>query len=445
MLKKIFYRTLLAAVTAAALTGCDSTMQRAEHEKFLARDQTKFNRQRLDIMYQVAEQQYKVGDLDKCREQLRTALTVTTPYAPTHILAARVELEGGSLEVAEAQLKEALAIDSTKAEPFYLLGVVQQRWQKYDQACEYYQQACEINASEALYVLAVAEMQMTLGHLDGARQLLEDKMRYFEQSAAMRIALARIAVLQGDAMLAARMYRDATLLLPEDKNLRWTYASALFDANKYSDAARILEDLRRDPPTLPKVATARISHTAADAETDQAAAKSIKVTLLMTLGECYMALQRPMDARDCFTETIRLQGDNVAAYLSLGKICLLANDLNMTLDATDKVLRYEPNNMAALTLQAAALQKQEKWTEALTALNKATRLEPTNGTVLCMRGISQMQLGQKDAAADTFTKAVALTPSDSWAKELLARVRPTLSAPEPAVTTAQPTGTEGAE
>ncbi len=425
MLRNKLYRTLLAAGIAAALAGCDTAMQRAEHEKFLARDQSNFNRQRLDIMYQVAEQQYKVGEFDKCRESLKTALAVTTPYAPTHVLAARVELEGGSLEVAATQLKEALAIDAAKAEPLYLLGVVYQRWQKFDTASDYYQQACAKNPGEALYVLAVAEMRMTLGQLDEARQLLEDKMAYFEQSAAMRIALARIAVLQGDAPLAARMYRDATLLLPEDKNLRWTYAGALFDAGKYGDAARILEDLRRDPPTLPKAANSLTKgSTTSDAETDQAAAASTKGSLLLTLGECYVALQRPLEARDCFQEIIRAQPNNVSAYLSLGKTCLMTNDLATTMAAAQKALRFEPDNIQALILQAAVLQKQQKWTESLVSLNKAARLAPKDGTVLCMQGISLSQLGQKDAAVHSFQKAVELNPTDPWALELLTSTQP---------------------
>jgi tetratricopeptide (TPR) repeat protein len=384
-------------------------------------------------MYQVAEQQYKVGDLAKCRESLKSALAVPTPYAPMHVLAARVELEGGSLDVAATQLKEALTIDGSKAEPLYLLGVVYQRWQKFETACDYYQQACDKSPSEALYVLAVAEMRITLGQLDQARQFLEDKAVYFEQSAAMRVALARIAVLQHDPTAAARYYRDASLLLPEDKNLRWTYAQSLFDAGKFADAARILEDLRRDPPTLPKSRDGLSKSDTTDADTDQVAAVSVKQSLLMTLGESYVALKRPMDARDCFQEIIRAQPDNVSAYLALGKTCLMSNDLGTTTAAAQKALRFDPENVPAMILQAAVLQKQEKWSESLDMLNKAARAAPKDSIVLCMRGISQLKLGQNDVAADSFQKAVALHPNDAWANELLANVRPVSAAPAQAL------------
>ena len=414
---------LLAALTAGALAGCDAALDKG-HKEFTAQSRADFDRQKLNILCQVAEQQYKVGDLDKCRESLKNALTVATPYAPIHILAARVELEGGNLDVAASQLKTALEIDSTKAEPLYLLGLVYQRWQKFDTACDYYQQACDKNPGEALYVLAVAEMRITLGQLDEAKQFLEDKMLYFEQSASIRIALARIATLQGDPAAASRHYRDATLLLPEDKNLRWTYAESLFDAGKYADAARILEDLRRDPPAMPKASGALARGAAADAETDQAAAASVKAGLLMMLGESYVALKRPLDARDCFQEVIRAQPDSVPAYLALAKTCLLSDDLATTAAAAQKALRFEPENVPAMILQAAVLQKQQKWTESLATLNKAARISPKDLTVLCMQGISQQQLGQKDAAVHSFQMALAISPADAWANELLGRLAP---------------------
>jgi len=469
---KMTIGVLLAVLTAGAMAGCDAALDKG-HQEFTEQSRAAFDRQRLDIMYQVAEQQYRVGELDKCRESLKNALAVPTPYAPMHVLAARVELEGGNLDVAATHLKKALEIDATKAEPLYLLGLVYQRWQKFDTACDYYQQACDKNPGEALYVLAVAEMRITLGQLDEAKQFLEDKMLYFEQSASMRIALARIATLQGDPAAASRHYRDATLLLPEDKNLRWTYAESLYDAGKYADAARILEDLRRDPPAMPKATAALAKGAAADAETDLAAAASVKASLLMMLGESYVALKRPMDARDCFQEIIRAQPDSVPAYLALAKTCLLTNDLATTTAAVQKALRFEPENVPAMILQAAVLQKQEKWTEALALLNKAARIAPKDLTVLCMQGISQLQLGQKDAAVSSFQKAVALNPADAWANELLGQLTPVAGpmippvpaslsngpvgmnpvdtvipaslepAPAPAVTNAMPKGADG--
>src|SRR4051794_38656453 len=107
MRTKLFYSTMLTAALAVGFAGCE-----AEHTKFVkdSKQQKNWELQRVDIMYQVAEQQYRVGDMDQCHESLKQALAVNAPYAPIHVLAAKVELEGGSLEEATTQLKQALAI-----------------------------------------------------------------------------------------------------------------------------------------------------------------------------------------------------------------------------------------------------------------------------------------------------------------------------------------------
>lgn len=434
MRTKLPLAAVLTAALAAGFAGCEGA-----HKPFVEQSEQKKNwdLQQMNINYQVAEQQYRVGDLDKCRESLKQALAINAPYAPIHVLAAKVEMEGGSLDEAIAQLKKALTIKPADPEPLFLLGVVYQRVQKFDTALDYYRQACEKNANEARYALAVAEMEIALNQLDHAKLFLEDKLNNFEQSPAMHIALGRIATLQDDPARAARCYRDATLLAPEDKNVRWFYASALFDAGRYSDAARILEDMRDDPPAPPKASSAYSSKVseavkAADAEAEAATAISAKVSLVMMLGECYVNLKRPVDARDCFQEVLRLQPANVSAYLSLGKTSLLADDFGMTVSAAQKVLRLEPDNVNALILLAAAQEKQKNWTDAQGTLVKAARLAPKDSTILCLQGLAALQLGQKDAATAYFTRAVALNPTDTWATSLLEQVKPGAAAPAPA-------------
>ena len=61
----------------------------------------------------------------------------------------------------------------------------------------------------------------------------------------MRIALARIASLRNDYDAASKYYREAVTLMPDDKNLRRSYAEALFYANQFASAAAILETIRK--------------------------------------------------------------------------------------------------------------------------------------------------------------------------------------------------------
>lgn len=428
------YRTFVTAVVVALFAGCEGP-----HKEYVKPHLDAFAATRANMLYQAAEQQYKVGELTKCRESLKKAIEADPehPYAPLFVLTGRVELEGGSLERAATALKKAVEIDGKNAEGYYLLGVVYQRWQKFEEASGYYSQAADKKPEEATYAVAAAEMLIANGQLEEAKEFLSTKMYYFEQSAAMRIALARIATLQGDAAGAARNYRDAVLLLPEDKTLSFNYALALFDAGKYTEASKILEGLRYDPPTLPKARKA----SAEDAETDAKAAVSNKVSLLITLGECYVNMKRPVDARDCFQEAIRAQPANATAFLALGKTCLMTGEYQIVIEAADRVLRLDPRNVDAMILQAAVQQKEKKWNDAMVTLAGAAKITPKDPTVLCMSGISAMQLGKKDYAVTFFELALAAKPGDAWAGELLESVRPATpapAAPTPAAVPAEP-------
>src|SRR6185295_13904497 len=88
---------LLALVVATASTGCEKLLK-DEHAKNVKKGDETWSKAKQAIQYEVALQQYKVGDYDKCRETLRTALGTASPTAAILTLAAKIEMEqSGSL------------------------------------------------------------------------------------------------------------------------------------------------------------------------------------------------------------------------------------------------------------------------------------------------------------------------------------------------------------
>ena len=396
------YRSLAFAGIAAAIfvsTGCEDaskTQATMKQEQY-----NKWNATRVGVMLQLAQQQYEVGDYDKCRKTLDEAFSTKAPSAQLHVLAAKVEIEKGSLEAAADHLQTAARIDPNSPEPFYLLGVVYQRWQKNDVAADYYQQAWDRKPSEAMYMMAVAEMKISLGKLDDAKKILQDKEVYFEQSAALRIALGRIAAKQKDHAMACKYYRDAVILLPEDQHVRRSYAEELYYAGKYADAASIFEDMKKD------------------------AKGSEKEGLELLLAECDLNLRRPFDARSNLQEVVRDNPNDTVAYLLLAETCVETGDTSIALASAHKVLRLEPENVKAMIVDAVILQRQRNWADSRAMLEKALKLSPGNSTVLCMIGRSADELGNKPEAVAFYQKAVEANPKDTWAGELLERAKGT--------------------
>ena len=123
MIRFSHYRTFaLASALALALPACDTT----PHKDMHVEQRTKWDLTKIGVLYQLALQQYQVGDYDKCRQTLAQIFATTAPHAPSHILAAKVDLEKGSLENAAAHLKTAVQIDPNYADAYYMLGVTYQ-------------------------------------------------------------------------------------------------------------------------------------------------------------------------------------------------------------------------------------------------------------------------------------------------------------------------------
>lgn len=407
MSRNSLYRSLVIATCvslAAGFGACSDQRNTSGHDKI----ESKWEAAQTSVMYQLAEQQYKVGDYDKCEKTLRDALAVKTPNAPLHTLAGRLFIERGQLELAVEHLKQSVEINPSLPDAYYYLGVVYQRWQKNDVACDYYQQAWDRKSTEALYMLAVVEMKITLGKLDDAQKILEDKLVYFEQSAAVRIALGRIATLKHDFAHACNYYREAYVLMPEDLNIKRSFTESLFYAGRYREALALLDELRKEPKLTEKS------------------------NLLQMLGECYLNLHRPQEARNTFQEEIRQDPDIVLAYVGLGKACLQTNELTTTYAAAKKIQQLQPENEQAYILMALVQQKQRRWAEAAVTLEKAAAIKPNDSTIWCMLGVTAQQQGNTDRAIAMYEKATQVNPQDAWANELLARVRPAAT-PAPAV------------
>src|SRR5262249_16670350 len=159
------------------------------------------------------------------------------------------------------------------------------------------------------------------------------------QTGAVRIALGRIAAIRHDYPTACRYYRDAVILLPEDDNLKRTYADALFQAGRYADAAPMLQDiLQKMEDAKNQTSTSVVSSTP---NANKLPPPDNQPILLM-LGNCYLNLRRVREAKACYQQITRDHPENLQALLGLGKVAVQSNELGAASAVARKVLQREP-------------------------------------------------------------------------------------------------------
>lgn len=386
---------LLAFAVVAPLTGCSDTNY--DEQKEAAKKQ--WNAARARVQANLALEQYQAGHFDQCRSTIDEALKLDPDNASLHILAAKVGIEQGALDVADRELETARRLAPDNGEALYLSGVVSQRWQKTEKACEYYRQAAEKQPTELAYLLAQAEMLVALGRGDEALKLLEERVVFFEHSAAVRDAVGMLYMQKGRYPQAVDMFRQATILASSELSFREHLALAQFRAGQHREAAETLERLLKSEGYLKRA------------------------DLFVALGECRLQTNRAREAREAFETAAQLNPSQAAIWLGLGKAALELGDVKRAELSLRRCLAADPTSAEANLLIGYARLRQDKPEDALSAFRKAAALAPNDTVAMCMVGLALERLGRGREAMDCYVRALKAKPGDDLATRLMAEVR----------------------
>jgi tetratricopeptide (TPR) repeat protein len=355
---------------------------------------------RATVLYSLAQDQYKAHDFDKCKETLAQALKISPEGAPLHTLSAKVAIEQGQLELAEQELELARKFGPRDPEPYYLSGVVYQRWQKPVTALEFYKLASERAPAELSYVLAQSEMLVALNRVPEALALLQDKVAYFENSGAIRDAVGQLLVQSGRYVDAIDMYREAAILSEEGQadSVRERLAMACFYAKRYRDCAETLNLLL---------------------EKD---GYSKRADLFAVRGECLMNVDDLHGARRSFETATELNPLSARNWQSLGRAALQVGDYKRAEFALHRSVGIEASIAETHLLMGYVNLKEGKLPDALTAFRRASALDSSDTVSLCMVGYTYEKMGRTDLAMSYYGRAMKLRPGDDMARQLMAQI-----------------------
>src|SRR5262245_28727942 len=155
------FRKFIASVCIClAVAGCASTSKKRVVDKEAANK--RWTGARAAVLGQLATDQYKSGNFDKSRQSINEAIRLSPDNPQLRLLSAKLAIEQAQLELADKELQTACKLDPKLAEADYFRGVVYQRWQQSEQALDAYKSACEKAPSELSYLMAQAEMLVTM-------------------------------------------------------------------------------------------------------------------------------------------------------------------------------------------------------------------------------------------------------------------------------------------
>lgn len=349
--------------------------------------------------WDMARQQFLVGDLSKALKSVDQSISIKDSVAKSHNLRGRILVELGQLEQASEAFKRALVIDPSFVEAHYYLGVLYERFGELEQALEKYQAAAALEPSDAQYTIAAAEMLIETGRLDKAEELLDSRRAYFEHNAGVRQTLGHIALMRGDAAKASELFHEAQLLDPEDVSILEDLVLAQMKSGEYVEAEYTLRRLMKDKEL------------------------SERRDLKQLHARCLVALDRPVEARTILLGiTSDERGINdVDAWIDLGQVAVMLGDFQRARIAAGRVTALAPSRFEGPLLAAFWMRDRGDLAGALKSADDARRLaKGSDPTPSIVRGLILRELGRMSEAEASFAEALSIAPNDARAKRLVA-------------------------
>lgn len=404
MLKTRLPLILSAALIAASLTGCEAS--KAQTEQWADEGAQRWYSLKSEIALQMAEDQFNSGQLSLAENTIEESMVKDMENPGLWLMAGRIALEESKLETAYQRLNKAIAYGEEnpnisikdKAKPYYYQGIVNQRWQRYDDAKAKYTLAYERDPEDVAYFLATVEMTIQLGQLDQAVEQLEDKAGYFDQNATVRALLGHVKRRQAKHAEAAMWFRQASMLAPEDMKLREEVARSLFDTGRFEEASRALREL---------------------IDTEYAGTRP---DLHRLLAKSYVNLDKLREAREVYNTITQLDPTSTRDWYQLGELAFRLGDEGTTLRAANRLINLTPDHYRGYLLAGMVWNRRDQLDRALSMFDRAAQLAPQQTIPLILRGMALQKNGRPAAAADAYKQALALDPDNARVQQLLTSV-----------------------
>jgi tetratricopeptide (TPR) repeat protein len=349
---------------------------------------------RAELKYHLASDRFENGHLDEAYELVRESIGLNPNTQASYVLLTRILIERGEIALAAVTLSESLTYGSDTAETDYINGVIAERYRRFDDALKWYQQATTRDALNPHYVVAVAEMLVTLDRAPEALQLVKERWVDFEQSAALRALAGGIYMMLEEYEPAVDAYRQAHRIAPDDVTLAFQFGSVLMMAERYEEALTVLSDATKEAALVPS-------------------------SIWLKLGQCQLALDQSKEAKQSFQRVVAEDPNNVRGWDYLARASLASGELLMARRAATKAVQLNPGHRDTLMLLGYVCYRQRDYSNAVTSFENVIRDDDEEPIALCLLGRSHEGLGNVSQAEKCYQRALRANPNCEWARQLL--------------------------
>jgi tetratricopeptide (TPR) repeat protein len=195
----------------------------------------------LELGYVLGNTYVQTGQPEKARRAFAQLFGVARDGAPAHLLAARMMVRLEQEEMADAELKAALALDPRLPEAHYLLGQAAIFRGRFAEARELLARELALNPGHAMALYRLGDAYTREARWDEAIQALQKSLWLNPHFSGPYILLGRSYMKIGQPQTAEGMLRRAIQYDPNNKSAHYLLGQLLQQTGRAEEARRELE------------------------------------------------------------------------------------------------------------------------------------------------------------------------------------------------------------
>ncbi|MCK4601864.1 MAG: tetratricopeptide repeat protein [Phycisphaerae bacterium] len=383
-------KSITLVIILAAVAGCGNSVPEARQEAY-----KRWYHARARMLYGVAVEHFKVGQLGRASNRAQEALTLEADYHEARLLLGKVYIEQGHYAAAAEQLDKVRQDKPTCDEVHYLLAVAQEKQGRLEEALANYRRAYALDNRNIAPVMAAAEVLVALRRTREAQLYIESYIVNAGEEPGMYEIAGRLAMMQRQYDKAADYYEQALDLDCRNVRYREALARSQVFAGRDDKAVRTFVDLLAQKDYTPRA------------------------WVYTMLGDCYMSLGRPRDAKKVYQQASKLRPASPGIWTSIAKAALAVGDAPRAILSARQALQLDAGSLDATLVLGYALLRNRQVTRAVSVLNQATALHPQNGMLRCVMGLAYAAAGNNNRARQCYGHALRIEPENQLARELL--------------------------
>ncbi len=387
------FSVLGLAAWTAILPACGIRGQ--HNQEFVQQAREKIDGLKSGLDWQMAQQQFLAGDLDKALKTVDSSIALNGKVASAHILRARILMEKGDLEGARGSLLSAEKLDDKNAEAQYYLGVIFERYTQTEPALARYQRAAELDSKNAQYLVAAADMLVESKRLDEADALLANPPETLMYNAAVKHTRGRLAMRRGDSTLAESLLEEARLLSPDDSGVLEDLLRAQMSNRRFNQAELTASQLLKQPGAA-----------------DRSDLKVIRSQCLVEIGQL-------TEARKLLGEVTERSDADRQAWLLLGEVSARLQDHARLRAVGSRLIALAPERYEGYLYRAMHLRGAGQLDAALESATQATARAGSSGVPFVYRAILLKDANRLGEARSAAVQAAQVDPESKAARQLI--------------------------